>query len=208
MCLKQIQLINVYIMNDFFFFLGQRPYKCEECPRAFKHKHHLTEHKRLHTGEKPFQCSKCLKRFSHSGSYSQHMNHRYSYCKPYREQNVKFSPTKHSESVSRVENSRTHSTKYVRYYLNKGFSIQIFSLLLISSGVQTSTQQIHNNIYIQEDIQIFKRKAKARDVIMGERVRKFIASDVRTLQKRARQGNRILRNITHKIITAVGLYRK
>ncbi|XP_043527729.1 zinc finger E-box-binding homeobox 1 [Frieseomelitta varia] len=64
---------------------GQRPYKCVECPRAFKHKHHLTEHKRLHSGEKPFQCSKCLKRFSHSGSYSQHMNHRFSYCKPYRE---------------------------------------------------------------------------------------------------------------------------
>ncbi|ETN67821.1 hypothetical protein AND_000352 [Anopheles darlingi] len=64
---------------------GQRPYQCVECPKAFKHKHHLTEHKRLHSGEKPFQCSKCLKRFSHSGSYSQHMNHRYSYCKPYRE---------------------------------------------------------------------------------------------------------------------------
>uniref|UniRef100_A0A182LRP5 C2H2-type domain-containing protein n=1 Tax=Anopheles culicifacies TaxID=139723 RepID=A0A182LRP5_9DIPT len=63
----------------------QRPYKCMECPKAFKHKHHLTEHKRLHSGEKPFQCCKCLKRFSHSGSYSQHMNHRYSYCKPYRE---------------------------------------------------------------------------------------------------------------------------
>lgn len=56
-----------------------------DCPKAFKHKHHLTEHKRLHSGEKPFQCVKCLKRFSHSGSYSQHMNHRYSYCKPYRE---------------------------------------------------------------------------------------------------------------------------
>ncbi|KAF5297483.1 hypothetical protein FQA39_LY12077 [Lamprigera yunnana] len=64
---------------------GQRPHKCNECAKAFKHKHHLTEHKRLHSGEKPFQCSKCLKRFSHSGSYSQHMNHRYSYCKPYRE---------------------------------------------------------------------------------------------------------------------------
>ncbi|XP_073817030.1 Zn finger homeodomain 1 [Musca autumnalis] len=64
---------------------GQRPYQCMDCPKAFKHKHHLTEHKRLHSGEKPFQCSKCLKRFSHSGSYSQHMNHRYSYCKPYRE---------------------------------------------------------------------------------------------------------------------------
>uniref|UniRef100_A0A1A9UZT1 Zinc finger protein 1 n=1 Tax=Glossina austeni TaxID=7395 RepID=A0A1A9UZT1_GLOAU len=58
---------------------GQRPYQCMDCPKAFKHKHHLTEHKRLHSGEKPFQCSKCLKRFSHSGSYSQHMNHRYSY---------------------------------------------------------------------------------------------------------------------------------
>ncbi|WKY07095.1 hypothetical protein Q1695_006920 [Nippostrongylus brasiliensis] len=64
---------------------GQRPYKCDVCDKAFKHKHHLTEHKRLHSGEKPFQCDKCLKRFSHSGSYSQHMNHRYSYCKPYRE---------------------------------------------------------------------------------------------------------------------------
>lgn len=64
---------------------GQRPYKCVDCPKAFKHKHHLTEHKRLHSGEKPFQCCKCLKRFSHSGSYSQHMNHRYSYCKPYRD---------------------------------------------------------------------------------------------------------------------------
>lgn len=64
---------------------GQRPHKCDQCPKAFKHKHHLTEHKRLHSGEKPFQCSKCFKRFSHSGSYSQHMNHRYSYCKPYRE---------------------------------------------------------------------------------------------------------------------------
>ena len=62
-----------------------RPYKCEDCPKAFKHKHHLSEHKRLHSGEKPYQCKKCLKRFSHSGSYSQHINHRYAYCKPYRE---------------------------------------------------------------------------------------------------------------------------
>ncbi|XP_065206485.1 zinc finger protein 1 isoform X2 [Planococcus citri] len=64
---------------------GQRPHKCDICTKAFKHKHHLVEHKRLHSGEKPFQCTKCLKRFSHSGSYSQHMNHRFSYCKPYRE---------------------------------------------------------------------------------------------------------------------------
>ena len=63
---------------------GQRPFPCEICGKAFKHKHHLTEHKRLHSGEKPFICKKCGKRFSHSGSFSQHMNHRYKYCKPLR----------------------------------------------------------------------------------------------------------------------------
>nr|CAD2185380.1 unnamed protein product [Meloidogyne enterolobii] len=66
---------------------GQRPHKCEHCEKAFKHKHHLTEHNRLHSGEKPFQCNKCMKRFSHSGSYSQHMNHRYAYCKPFMNKN-------------------------------------------------------------------------------------------------------------------------
>ncbi|XP_042623660.1 zinc finger E-box-binding homeobox 1-like isoform X1 [Cyprinus carpio] len=60
---------------------GKRPHECGICSKAFKHKHHLIEHQRLHSGEKPYQCDKCGKRFSHSGSYSQHMNHRYSYCK-------------------------------------------------------------------------------------------------------------------------------
>ncbi|XP_072219143.1 zinc finger E-box-binding homeobox 1 isoform X2 [Leuresthes tenuis] len=60
---------------------GKRPHECSICNKAFKHKHHLIEHSRLHSGEKPYQCDKCGKRFSHSGSYSQHMNHRYSYCK-------------------------------------------------------------------------------------------------------------------------------
>lgn len=64
-----------------FLWLGKRPHECKECGKAFKHKHHLMEHARLHSGEKPYQCDKCLKKFSHSGSYSQHMNHRYSYCR-------------------------------------------------------------------------------------------------------------------------------
>ncbi|XP_078736715.1 zinc finger E-box-binding homeobox 2-like isoform X1 [Lampetra fluviatilis] len=60
---------------------GKRPHQCDVCNKAFKHKHHLIEHSRLHSGEKPYRCDRCGKRFSHSGSYSQHMNHRYSYCR-------------------------------------------------------------------------------------------------------------------------------
>ncbi|CAG2161427.1 unnamed protein product [Oppiella nova] len=50
-----------------------RKFKCPECFKAFKFKHHLKEHIRIHSGEKPFACPNCAKRFSHSGSYSSHM---------------------------------------------------------------------------------------------------------------------------------------
>ncbi|KAM9844968.1 zinc finger E-box-binding homeobox 1 [Aulostomus maculatus] len=96
---------------------GKRPHECVVCKKAFKHKHHLIEHSRLHSGEKPYQCNRCGKRFSHSGSYSQHMNHRYSYCKkdgsgsgsgPSLAQSDLGSPGAGPQSDSRTTTPRSH----------------------------------------------------------------------------------------------------
>ena len=57
-----------------------RRHICPECNKAFKQKHHLREHMRIHSGEKPHQCFSCGKRFRHSGSYSQHMTNRSKFC--------------------------------------------------------------------------------------------------------------------------------
>nr|XP_057938940.1 zinc finger E-box-binding homeobox 2-like [Doryrhamphus excisus] len=65
------QPIQEQILND---GNGNRKFKCSECGKAFKYKHHLKEHLRIHSGEKPYECSNCKKRFSHSGSYSSHIS--------------------------------------------------------------------------------------------------------------------------------------
>ncbi|XP_051910134.1 zinc finger E-box-binding homeobox 1b isoform X1 [Hippocampus zosterae] len=84
---------------------GKRPHECSICTKAFKHKHHLIEHTRLHSGEKPYQCDKCGKRFSHSGSYSQHMNHRYSYCKKESQSQGGGRDSPEEDALSRVRGS-------------------------------------------------------------------------------------------------------
>lgn len=54
------------------FISDSRPWSCETCGKSFRHKHHLQEHKRIHSGEKPFKCDRCGNQFTHSGSWSVH----------------------------------------------------------------------------------------------------------------------------------------
>ncbi|TRY79868.1 hypothetical protein TCAL_06040 [Tigriopus californicus] len=42
---------------------GDKPYKCDVCPKQFNHKTDLRRHMCLHTGEKPFSCDVCGKGF-------------------------------------------------------------------------------------------------------------------------------------------------
>ncbi|XP_038221372.1 zinc finger protein 62-like [Zerene cesonia] len=53
---------------------GECPYKCDRCPKAFKHKAALNRHSRVHTGVKPYGCAHCGKTFSQSNSMKLHVN--------------------------------------------------------------------------------------------------------------------------------------
>ena len=52
-----------YLQEHLAKHAGDKPYKCEVCPKQFNHKTDLRRHMCLHTGEKPFTCDVCGKGF-------------------------------------------------------------------------------------------------------------------------------------------------
>ena len=54
--------------------LGLKPFKCDQCDKAFAHKPDVKKHRdAVHFGLKPFECRVCNKKFPHAGHMMGHM---------------------------------------------------------------------------------------------------------------------------------------
>jgi len=53
--------------------VGERPFACTECGRAFNQKSALDMHLKKHRGERPHKCKYCLMAFTQKGNLSTHV---------------------------------------------------------------------------------------------------------------------------------------
>lgn len=55
------------------FVLGEKPFLCPECGRAFAQKRILAKHLKIHLDERPFVCTHCNRAFRHRTNLQDHI---------------------------------------------------------------------------------------------------------------------------------------
>lgn len=80
---SDINLVLQYCLL-FVLMLGERPYKCKQCPKDFPTKDTFKKHMLAHTDERQYKCGECgklFKRVSHAKEHLKiHTNERPFYC--------------------------------------------------------------------------------------------------------------------------------
>jgi len=66
-------LIAFHYLVDFMPAAGEKPYKCNQCEKAFNQKGALQIHLMKHTGDRPYQCEFCPSKFSQRGNLRAHI---------------------------------------------------------------------------------------------------------------------------------------
>lgn len=56
----------------YFILLGERPFKCHICQKAFKQSSDLKKHINLHTGANQFKCEECNMEFRRADALRKH----------------------------------------------------------------------------------------------------------------------------------------
>lgn len=69
-----------FIFQCFFFIVGERPFQCTLCEKAFNQKSALQVHMKKHTGERPYKCDYCTMGFTQKSNMKLHMKRAHSYA--------------------------------------------------------------------------------------------------------------------------------